>query len=170
MEGFRPIPYDTAHCESSLTEVIAHVGRGLRGHRSGPPDDTRYHLIGYSLGGVALFESAAALLYGEPERWQWCIGSLTTLAAPLFGTDLGLEGDLLSALGFNTLLPSGMGVQELVARGSDPLHRAKIERLAEWLRGQGVSLLTLAAEDDVVGDPCGCGDRAAPRARLARAE
>ncbi len=153
VEGFRPIPYDTRHCESSLTEVIAHVGRGLRWYRSVLPDDTRYHLIGYSLGGVALFESAAALLYGEPERWQGRIGSLTTLAAPLYGTDLGLEGDLLGALGFNTLLPSGMGVQELVERGSDPRHRLKVNRLAELLRAQGVGLLTLAAEDDVVVTP-----------------
>ncbi len=153
VEGFRPIPYDTAHCESSLTEVISHVGRGLRWYRSRLPDDTRYHLIGYSLGGVALFESAAALLFGEPERWQGKIGSLTTLSAPLFGTDLGLEGDLLGALGFNVLLPTGMGVRELVERGSDPRHRAKIERLAERLREQGVNLLTLAAEDDLVVTP-----------------
>lgn len=153
VEGWRPIPYDTSHCESSLTDVIAHVGRGLRWYRARLPDDTRYHLIGYSLGGVALFESAAALLFGEPERWQGRIGSLTTLSAPLFGTDLGVEGDLLRLLGFETLLPSGMGVQELVQRGSDPLHRAKVERLADRLRGQGVKLLTLAAEDDVVVTP-----------------
>ena len=68
---------------------------GLRWYRSVLPDDTRYHLIGYSLGGVALFEAAGALLFGEPERWQGRIGTLITLAAPLFGTDLGLEGDLL---------------------------------------------------------------------------
>jgi hypothetical protein len=94
VEGFRPIPYDTEHCELSLTDVISHVGRGLRWYRSILPDDTRYHLIGYSLGGVALFESAAALLFGEPERWQGRIGSLTTLSAPLFGTDLGLVVDV----------------------------------------------------------------------------
>ena len=32
---------------------------------------------------------------------------MTTLSAPLFGTDLGVEGDLLRLLGFETLLPSG---------------------------------------------------------------
>ena len=58
VEGWRPIPYDSVHCEASLADVTAHVGRGLRWYRSVLPDDTRYHLIGYSLGGVALFEAA----------------------------------------------------------------------------------------------------------------
>ncbi len=153
VEGWRPIPYDSVHCEAGLSDVTAHVGRGLRWYRARLPDDTHYHLIGYSLGGVALFEASAALLFGEPERWQGRIGSLTTLAAPLFGTDLGLEGDLLSALGFGTLLPSGIAARELVARGSDPLHRASVERIAARLRAQGVNLLTLADAQDVVVTP-----------------
>jgi hypothetical protein len=153
VEGWRPISYDSSHCEASLSDAIAHVGRGLRWYRSILPDDTCYHLVGYSLGGVALFEAAAALLFGEPERWQGRIGSLITLSAPLFGTDLGIEGDLLGALGFGALLPEGIGVRELVARGSDPLHRATVERLAARLRGQGVNLLTLADADDAVVTP-----------------
>jgi hypothetical protein len=152
-DGWRPIPYDSSHCEAGLADVTAHIGRGLRWYRAALPDDTRYHLIGYSLGGVTLFEAAGALLFGEPDRWQGRIGSIITLAAPLFGTDLGLEGDLLGALGFGSLLPSGVSVRELIARGSDPLHRAKIERLAARLRSQGVNVLTLAAEDDVVVTP-----------------
>jgi hypothetical protein len=151
--GWRPIPYASIDCEAGLSEVTAHVGRGLRWYRSVLPDDTRYHLIGYSLGGVSLFEASAALLFGEPDRWEGRIGSLTTLAAPLFGTDLGIEGDLLGALGFGTLLPSGVAVRELVARGSDPLHRAAVERIAARLRSQGVNLLTLADADDVVVTP-----------------
>jgi hypothetical protein len=152
--GWRPIPYDTIHCEAGLADVTAHIGRGLRWYRSVLPDDTRYHLVGYSLGGVTLFEAAGALLFGEPDRWQGRIGSVITLAAPLFGTDLGLEGDLLGALGFgDLLLPSGESVRELVKRGSDPLHRARVERLASRLRDQGVNLLTLADSDDVVVTP-----------------
>ena len=57
VEGWRPIPYDSIHCEAVISDVTAHVGRGLRWYRSVLPDDTRYHLIGYSLGGVALFEA-----------------------------------------------------------------------------------------------------------------
>jgi hypothetical protein len=153
IEGWRPIPYDSTHCEAGLSDVTAHVGRGLRWYRSRLPDDTRYHLIGYSLGGVALFEASAALLFGEPERWQGRIGSLITLSAPLFGTDLGLEGELLGALGFGSLLPNGIGARELVARGGDPLHRASVERIAARLRAQGVNLLTLADAEDVVVTP-----------------
>ena len=153
VEGWRPIPYESTDCQAGLSDVTAHVGRGLRWYRSILPDDTRYHLIGYSLGGVALFEASAALLFGEPERWEGRIGSLITLSAPLFGTDLGIEGDLLSALGFGTLLPSGIAVRELVARGSDPLHRASVERIAARLRSQGVNLLTLADPEDVVVTP-----------------
>jgi len=152
-DGWRPAPYDSAHCDVTLTDVTAHVGRGLRWYRGVLPDDTRYHLIGYSLGGVALFEAAGALLFGEPERWQGNLASLITLAAPLFGTDLGLEGDLLESLGFGALLPGGQGVRELVARGRDPSHRASVERQAERLRALGVNLLTLADRSDVVVTP-----------------
>ena len=77
-EGWRPIPYESIHCEAGLSDVTAHVGRGLRWYRAVLPDDTRYHLTGYSLGGVALFEAAGALLFGEPERWQGRIGSVIT--------------------------------------------------------------------------------------------
>src|SRR3954469_9325806 len=59
VEGWRPIPYDLSDCEAGLAEVTAHVGRGLRWYRAILPDDTRYHLIGYSLGGVTLFEASA---------------------------------------------------------------------------------------------------------------
>jgi hypothetical protein len=61
-----------------------------------------------------------------------------------------LEGDLLGALGLGTLLPSGQSVRELIARGSDPLHRATVERLADRLRSREVQLLTLADANDVV--------------------
>jgi hypothetical protein len=152
-EGWRPIPYDQSHCDVTLSDVSAHVGRSLRWYRSILPDDTCYHLIGYSLGGVSLFESAGALLFGEPERWQGRLKTLITLAAPLFGTDLGLEGDLLGALGFGALLPGGQGVREFVARGRDPQHRAAVERQAARLRSLGVNVLTLADAGDVVVTP-----------------
>lgn len=152
-EGWQPVPYTRAHCDVALQDVTTHVGRSLRWYRSVLPDDTRYHLIGYSLGGVALFEASGALLFGEPERWQGKLASVITLSAPHFGTDLGLEGDLLGALGFGALIPGGVAGRELVARGSDPNHRARVERLASRLRSQGVTLLTLADAEDVVVTP-----------------
>lgn len=152
-DGWRPAPYEQVHCDVGLADVSAHAGRSLRWYRSLLPDDTRYHLIGYSLGGVALFEASGALLFGEPERWHGRLATLITLSAPLFGTDLGPEGDLLGLFGFDSLLPGGQGVRELVARGSDPRHRAAVTRQAEWLRSQGVTLLTLADAEDVVVTP-----------------
>jgi len=152
-DGWRPIPYDSTHCDVTLKDVTAHVGRSLRWYRSVLPDDTRYHLIGYSLGGVALFEASGALLFGEPDRWVGRLASVITLSAPLFGTDLGLEGDVLGALGFGALLPGGQGVRELVARGRDPRHRVAVERIADRLRSLGVKLQTLADPADIVVTP-----------------
>jgi hypothetical protein len=152
--GWRPAPYAPRHCEVSLKEATLQVARGLRWYRARLPEDTEYHLIGYSLGGVALFGAAAILIEAEPARWRGRLRSLITLSAPLFGTDLGLEGDLLGVLGFGALIPSSSAaVRELIARGSSPDHRASVEREAARLRASGVQLLTLADADDVVVTP-----------------
>jgi hypothetical protein len=150
---WRPVPYDTAHCDASLREVASQAGRTLRWYRARLPEDTEYHLIGYSLGGVALFEAAGALMVGEPERWQGRLRSLVTLSAPLFGSDLGVEGELLGALGFGTLLPGRESVRELLDRGRAPEHRALVERLAARLRAAGIRVMTLADANDVVVTP-----------------
>lgn len=150
---WRPAPYEPRHLEVSLTEGIGQVTRSLRWYRALLPDDTRYHLIGYSLGGVALFEAAANLVEGEPDRWRGRLGSVITLSAPLYGADLGVEGDLLGAFGLGTLLPRGRAVAEIIARGRDPAHRARVERQAAGLRGSGVQVLTLADPEDVVVTP-----------------
>ncbi|MDP8923262.1 MAG: hypothetical protein M3O34_10365 [Chloroflexota bacterium] len=152
-DDWRPTPYDAHHSHASLRDVSAQAGRTLRWYRALLPDDTEYHLIGYSLGGVALFEAAGALLLGEPERWRGRLGSLTTLSAPLFGADLGLEGELLGALGFGALFSGGDSVRELLARGRNPNHRALVERLAARLRAAGVRVMTLADANDVVVTP-----------------
>ena len=152
-DDWRPSPYDTHHCDVSLRDVSAQAGRTLRWYRARLPDDTEYHLIGYSLGGVALFEAAGALLLGEPQRWHGRIGSVTALSAPLFGADLGVEGELLGALGLGALLPGRVSVRELLDRGRDPKHRALVERLAARLGPAGVRVMTLADANDVVVTP-----------------
>jgi pimeloyl-ACP methyl ester carboxylesterase len=151
--GWRPAPYEPRHCEVTLTQAVDQVGRSLGWYRARLPDDTSYHLIGYSLGGVAIFEAAVRLLETEPGRWQGRLGSLITLSAPLFGADLGPEGDLLGVLGFGVLVPGGQAVRELIARGRNPAHRAEVERRAARLRAAGVRLLTLADAEDVVVTP-----------------
>ena len=151
--GRRPVPYEPHHCEVSLKDGTLQVIHSLRWYRARLPEDTVYHLIGYSLGGVTLFGAAALLVEAEPERWRGRLGSVITLSAPLFGSDLGIEGDLLGALGFDALLPQGEAIRELIARGSSPEHRARIERQAERLRAFGAELLTLADAEDVVVTP-----------------
>lgn len=151
--AWQPAPYEAHHSQVGLNQATVQVVRGLDWYRARLPDDTRYHLVGYSLGGVTLFEAAARLLETEPARWQGRLGSLITLSAPLFGADLGVEGDLLGMLGFGVLMPQGEAVRELIARGRSPAHRSDVERRATRLRAAGVQLLTLADADDVVVTP-----------------
>ena len=151
--AWQPAPYEAHHCEVGLGQATVEVVRSLDWYRARLPDDTVYHLVGYSLGGVTLFEAATRLLETAPARWQGRLGSLITLSAPLFGADLGLEGDLLSMLGFGVLVPRGEAVRELIDRGRNPTHRGDVERRAARLRAAGVQLLTLADADDVVVTP-----------------
>jgi hypothetical protein len=151
--GRRPEPYEPRHCEVSLEEGVAQVVHSLRWYRGRLPDDTEYHLIGYSLGGVTLFDAATRLADTEPERWRGRLATLTTLSAPLFGADLGLEGDLLGLLGFGALLPGGVAVREVISHGQNREHRARVERDARRLAAFGVKLLTLADAEDVVVTP-----------------
>ena len=74
----RPVPYQAGHCnERSIAESVYNVANVLRWYRSKLPQQ-RLHLIGYSLGGVVLFESAARLMEKNPEHWRGHIASFTT--------------------------------------------------------------------------------------------
>ena len=151
--GWRPAPYDSRHCAVSLTQGTTQVLRTLRWYRDLLPEDTEYHFIGYSLGGLTLFGAAVILVDREPDRWRGRLRSVSTLSAPLYGSDLGLEGELLGALGLGMLLPPGEAVRELLARGGDPSSREEVAAQAARLRAFGVRLLTLADSDDVVVTP-----------------
>ena len=151
--SWQPVAYDPSHCSASLSRGSEQVARSLRWYRALLPDDTEYHLIGYSLGGVALFGAAVSLTSAEPERWRGRLSSLITLSAPLFGADLGLEGELLGALGLGVLLPAGEAIREVIVRGGSSAHRAQVEHEAARLRAFGVRILTLADVDDVVVTP-----------------
>jgi hypothetical protein len=151
--GWRPDLYEPHHCAVSIAESAAMVAHSLRWYRALLPDTTEYHLVGYSLGGVALFGAATALVETEADRWRGRLGSLVTLSAPLFGSDLGIEGDLLGALGFGVILPQGEAVRDLLARGRNPAYRTQVEREADRLRTFGVRLMTLADAEDVVVTP-----------------
>ncbi len=151
--GWRPAPFDLTHSEAGLDVAALQAAISLSWYGGLLPDDTEYHLVGYSLGGVVLFEAVGGLLESDSRRWRGRLCSLTTLSAPLFGSDLGLEGDLLAALGFDVLLPPGEAVRELVRRGSSRAHRDGVLRQARRMEELGVRLLTLADVRDVVVTP-----------------
>jgi hypothetical protein len=148
-----PLAYEQTHCEAPLAESSANITRQLRWYDARLPIDQELHLLGYSLGGVLLFRAAAALVAEDRARWRARLGSVVTLASPLFGTDLGAEGDLLGLFGFNALILPGPVGHELVVLGRDPAHRARVEREADLIRGAGIQLLTLADEFDTVVTP-----------------
>jgi hypothetical protein len=152
-DDWTPIPYEAMDSQAPLSESTTQVVRQLRWYDARLPRDMELHAVGYSLGGVVLFRAAVALVTEDASRWCDRLRSLITLSSPHFGCDLGVEGDLLGLFGLGALLPGGAAGRELCALGSDPNHRAQIEREAQQLRGAGVQLLTLADENDVVVTP-----------------
>jgi hypothetical protein len=152
-DDWTPIPYQAMDSEAPLSESTAQVVRQLRWYDARLPTDLELHMVGYSLGGVVLFRVVVGLLLEDRVRWSERLSSLITLSSPHFGCDLGIEGDLLGLFGFSALLPAGAVGRELCALGSDPNHRARVKRDAELLRADGVELLTLADENDVVVTP-----------------
>lgn len=149
-----PCPYEATDCDVPLVQSTALVARQLRWYDTRLPADIELHLIGYSLGGVVLFGAAVALLTEEPARWRNRLRSLITLSSPHFGCDLGLEGEVLGLLGVGALFLPGDSVgRELCTLGGSAEHRARVEREARFLASQGIRLLTLADENDVVVTP-----------------
>lgn len=148
-----PAPYEQADCQVGLDQSTAQAARQLRWYDDRLPIDQELHLVGYSLGGVVLFRAAVALLSDDLARWRLRLRSLITLASPHFGTDLGPEGELLGLFGVGSLLLPGPVGRELVGLGSDPAHRARVERQADLLRRAGLRLLTLADDFDTVVTP-----------------
>jgi hypothetical protein len=151
--GTRPIPYDPADCDAALGISRRNVVATLDWYRRRLPSDTVFHLVGFSLGGALLFEAATELLTNDSRAWNGAIGSIATFSAPLLGTDLGDEGDLLGTLGIPMPSPGGAAARELIARGRDQGFKARVERHATELRRKGVHLVTLADPDDAIVTP-----------------
>jgi pimeloyl-ACP methyl ester carboxylesterase len=149
--GWSPLPYGANDVDVALGQSVEQVRRHLVWYDAALPPDLELHLVGYSLGGVVLLRAADELLATEPDHWAQRLGSVVTISSPHFGCDLGIEGDLLGLFGFHSLvLPGERIARELCDLGSNPRHRAEVERMAERLRRAGVRLLTLADENDVV--------------------
>jgi hypothetical protein len=138
-----PLPYDQNHSTDTLDSAVIAVARHLRWLRRHA--GRRLHLLGWSLGGVVLFEAAVALLDADP-AWAQTFGAIVTLASPLLGSDL----DGIDAIGSAA---AGTVGAELTLRAADDAEKHRIRQDAERLRATGVRLVTIAAEDDAIVTP-----------------
>jgi len=138
-------PYDWSDTSQPLVESAEAVARLLGRHRRDLGLSGRLHLLGWSLGGAVLFESALRLFDADP-AWHDGFASIVTMSSPLNGCDV----DGVDQLGS---LAAGQAGRELCARGADPAHRRAVSDGARRLRASGVRLLTLGAADDAIVTP-----------------
>ncbi len=138
-----PLPYDETHSTDTLDGAVIAVARHLRWLRR--RSQRRLHLLGWSLGGVVLFEAAVALVDADP-TWDATLGTIVTLSSPLLGSDL--DGiDLIGSAAAGTV------GAELTLRAADDVEKRRIRQDAERLRAAGIRLVTIAAEEDAVVTP-----------------
>jgi pimeloyl-ACP methyl ester carboxylesterase len=138
-----PLPYDATHSTDTLDSAVIAVARHLRWLRR--HEKRRLHLLGWSLGGVVLFEAAVATIDADPS-WADAFGAIVTLASPLLGSDL--DGiDLIGSAA------AGVVGAELTQRAADDAEKHRIRQDAERLREAGIRLVTIASEDDAVVTP-----------------
>jgi hypothetical protein len=138
-----PLPYDATHSTMSLVTATQNVAQYLRWLRR--RHSTRLHLLGWSLGGVVLFEAAVSLLDASAAWAEW-LGSIVTLSSPLLGSDL--DGiDLIGAVA------AGQVGADLTRRAADEVEKRRVRQDAGRLRAAGVRLVTIAAEEDAVVTP-----------------
>jgi hypothetical protein len=142
VEGI-PLPYDGTHSTDTLDLAVVAVARHVRWLRR--KHRRRLHLLGWSLGGVVLFEAAVATIDADP-AWASAYGSIVTLASPLLGSDL----DGIDLIGSFAAGPVGA---ELTQRAADDAEKHRIRQDAERLRAAGIRLVTIAAEEDAVVTP-----------------
>jgi hypothetical protein len=138
-----PLPYKATHSTDTLDSAIIAVARHLRWLRR--QYHRRLHLLGWSLGGVVLFEAAIATIDADP-AWAGAYGAIVTLASPLLGSDL--DGiDLIGSVAAGTV------GAELTQRAADDAEKHRIRQDAERLRAADIRLVTIAAEEDAVVTP-----------------
>jgi hypothetical protein len=142
-ENGRPLPYDVLDSTASLADVTSNVARCLQWFRR--TTVRPLYLLGWSLGGVALFDALAGLSDFDPS-WAKAAPALVTLASPLLGSDL----DGIDALG---AVAAGHVGADLTRRAADETQKRRVRQDAARLRAAGVRLVTLAAEDDAVVTP-----------------
>lgn len=148
---WQPRPYEPLDTRRPLLECAEAVAGCLEWYRDRLPDQTRFCLVGYSLGGVAVLDGVTMALARDRAGWQGRLAAVT-IAAPLRGCNAGplLRWAWLVAPDLGTLGRMG---EDLERRWNDPREQERLHRRARFLRAAGVPLLTLTDPDDAVVRP-----------------
>lgn len=155
-ESWEPASYNPDHTKASLLVSTNIFIRNIAYYNRQLPREIQMHFIGESLGGYLMFQALSAVSVQSAYLFGERYATLSTLASPHFGSDLGafdnpLELGLYFLIGSE--IPQGTAVDELRNLGGNPLHRLTVVSQADLLREYGLGLLTLVGRDDVVVTP-----------------
>ncbi len=150
--SWRPSPYQPGDTRQPLEDLVDAVAGSLDWYRMALPEDTRFLVVGYSLGGVCGLDGAALAVARDREAWHGRLTGVVTLASPVLGTSAGALVEW-AWLATNELDPLGAVGPALVRRWQDPAERERVRRRAAFLRAMGACVLTLADPDDAVVRP-----------------
>lgn len=147
-----PRPYEPAHTRQQLSESAEAVAACLNWYRSVLQPDAHLYFIGYSLGGVVGFDGATLAFAQNRKAWQNHLRGLVTVASPIRGSNLG---PLLPWAWLVTPDIQGLGAagEDLRHRWIDAAEQERLQRRADFLRANGVAVLTLADPDDAIIRP-----------------
>jgi len=151
-DDWQPQPYGPADTRRPLADTTEAVASALEWYRAALPSDTRFCLIGYSLGGVVALDGATLAVARDRAGWHGHLPVVITLASPLRGTNAGA---FVNWAWLVTTDPDPLGAvgPELDARWGSPDEQTRVERRAAFLRAMGTRVLTLADPDDAVVRP-----------------
>jgi hypothetical protein len=150
--SWRPYPYQARDTRRPLEELTDAVAGSLDWYRAALPDETRFLVIGYSLGGVCGLDGAALAVARDRDAWRGRLTAVVTLASPVLGTSAGAFVEW-AWLATNDPDPLGAVGPALARRWQDPAERERVQRRAAFLRAMGTCVLTLADPADAVVRP-----------------
>jgi pimeloyl-ACP methyl ester carboxylesterase len=151
-ERWEPRPYTPADTRQPLVDLADAVAGTLEWYRDVLPPETRFCVLGYSLGGVIALDAATLAAARDRRGWRERIAAVVTIASPVRGCNAGpfIQWAWIATADMD---PLGVVGAELDRRWSDPLERERVERRAAFLRSEGAAVLTLADPDDAVVRP-----------------
>ncbi len=150
--AWRPDVYGRSDTRRSLIDMAEAFAGCLEFYRGALPAETRFCVLGYSMGGVVGLDGATLAVARDRERWHNRLAAVITFAAPLHGSSVGA---LVNWAWLVTGEPDGLGIagEDLDARWRDAEEQARLARRAAFLRSLGARVLTLADPDDSVVRP-----------------